>query len=145
MIPFSGHIRCYSCNKFGHVEKECRNISMNHQRHHESQTNDIIRPKKVGFTNFNVNKNKEEKIICGLALCAIKDKDEWYIDSGCSHHRIGDKSMMESLKKNQDGKVILSNDASTNIFGKGRAIINKHKRAVDTLLAQGLKQNILIV
>ena len=57
----------------------------------------------------------------------------------------GDKSKMESLKKNQDGKVILSNDALANILGKGRAIINKNRRAVDTLLVQGLKQNLLSV
>ena len=57
----------------------------------------------------------------------------------------GDKSKMEYLKKNQDGKVILSNDAPTNILGKGRAIINKNRRAVDTLLVQGLKQNLLSV
>ena len=93
----------------------------------------------------NVENHKEEKIRCGLALCAIKDKDEWYIDSGCSHYMTGDKSKMESLKKNQDGKVILSNDAPSNILGKGRAIINKNRRAVDTLLVQGLKQNLLSV
>ena len=56
-----------------------------------------------------------------------------------------DKSKMESLKKNQDGKVSLSNDAPKSILGKGRDIINKNRRAVDTLLVQGLKQNILSV
>ena len=54
----------------------------------------------------------------------------------------GDKSNMESLKRNQDGKVILSNDAPTNISGKGRAIINKNIREVDTLLVQGIKQTL---
>ena len=54
----------------------------------------------------------------------------------------GNKSKMESLKKNQDGKVILSNDAPKKVLGKGRAIINKNIRAVDTLLVQGLKKNI---
>ena len=71
--------------------------------------------------------------------------DKWYIDNGCSHHMTGDKSKMESLKKNKDGKVILSNDAPTKVLGKGRAIINKNRKEVDTLLVQGLKQNILSV
>ena len=45
---------------------------------------------------------------------------------------IGDKSKMESLKKNQDGKVILSNSAPTKVLGKGRAKINKDRGATDT-------------
>jgi len=52
---------------------------------------------------------------------------------------------MEFLTKNQDDKVILSNDAPANILGKGRAIINKNRRSVDTLLVEGLKQNLLSV
>ena len=57
----------------------------------------------------------------------------------------GDKNKMESLKKHQDGKVIISNDAPTKVLGKGRAIIKKNRREVDTLLVEGLKQNILSV
>jgi len=44
-----------------------------------------------------------------------------------------DKSKMESLRKNQDGKVILGNSAPVKVLRKGRAIINKHRREVDTL------------
>lgn len=88
---------------------------------------------------------QKEEIRCGLAHCEIKNKDEWYISNECSHHMTGDKSKMESLKKNQDGKVILSNDAPTKVLGKGRDIINKNRKVVDTLLVQGLKQNILSV
>jgi len=47
---------------------------------------------------------------------------------------IGDESKMESLKKNQDVRVILGNSAPTKVVGKGRAKINKHKGAADTLL-----------
>ena len=47
---------------------------------------------------------------------------------------------MDSLKENQYGKVIISNDAPTNILGKGRAIINKNRRAIDTLLVKGLEK-----
>ena len=50
-----------------------------------------------------------------------------------------------SLKKTQDGKVILSNDAPTKVQGKGRSRINKNRKATHTLLVQGLKQSILSV
>ena len=56
-----------------------------------------------------------------------------------------DKSKMESLKKNKEGKVIISNDSRTKFLGKGRAIINKNRREFDSLLVQGLKQNTLSI
>ena len=57
----------------------------------------------------------------------------------------GDNIKMESLKKNQYGKAILSNDAWEKNLEKGRAIIIKNRKVVDTLLVQVLKQNILSV
>ena len=37
-----------------------------------------------------------------------------------THHKTGDKSNMESLKKNQYGKVILGNNSPVKVLGKGR-------------------------
>jgi len=51
---------------------------------------------------------------------------------------------MESLTKNHHGNVILGTDISTKFLGQDKAIINKI-RAVDDLLVQGLKQNIISV
>lgn len=34
------HIRCYACNKFGDVAKECRNKSMDHHRQYGKQPNE---------------------------------------------------------------------------------------------------------
>lgn len=58
---------------------------------------------------------------------------------------IGDKSKMKYLKRNQYGKVIISNDAPTKVSGKGRAIIKKNRKASSTLLVQCLKKNVLSV
>lgn len=52
---------------------------------------------------------------------------------------------MESLGKDQYGKVIYRNSSPETFLGKGRDKINKYRRAVDTLLVQVLKQNILSV
>lgn len=51
----------------------------------------------------------------------------------------GEKSKMESLKKNQYGNVIPETNAPTKVLGKGRAIINKTRGVDDTLLVQGIK------
>ena len=57
----------------------------------------------------------------------------------------GDKNKFVSLKKNKDGKVILENNSPIKVLRKGRAKLNKYIRAVDVLLVQWLKQNILSV
>lgn len=86
------NIRCYSCNKFGHVAKECGNKYMDHRRQYGNQLNkniDIRKSEKDGSTNKQENK---KQIRCGLALFSFEDEDEWYIDSGCSHHMTGYKN-----------------------------------------------------
>lgn len=57
----------------------------------------------------------------------------------------GDKDKFKFLKKNKDGKVIIRNGAPTKVMGKGRIKLKKHAKAIDVLLVQGLKQNILSV
>ena len=51
----------------------------------------------------------------------------------------GDRSKMESLKKNQYGTVILGTNVPTKVLGNGKAKINKHRGEIDTLLVQGIK------
>lgn len=140
---FSTLIRCYACNKFWHVSKECRNKSIDCRIQHGKKPDkdiDVRRPEKDGSTNIYHNKNKEEEQTrCGISLCSFEDDDEWYIDSGCSHHMTGDQSRMGSLKKNQYGNVIIETNVSAKVLGKGKARFNKRRGEFDALLVQGLK------
>lgn len=121
------------------------NKSMDHYIQHDKKIdkNTNIRKFEKGVSTN--KQEKEEKIRCGLSLYSFEYECEWYIDSGCSHHMAGDKSKMESLRKNHHGNVILGTDVSTKVLGHGRAKINKNRVAVDSLLVQGLKNNILSV
>jgi len=56
-----------------------------------------------------------------------------------------DKNKFKSLGNKKDGKVIPGNNAPTKVLVKGRAKINKYRRATNILLVQGLKHNILSV
>ena len=72
----SSHIRCYACNKFGHVAKGCRNKSMDHRRQHGKKPYNNIDfkcPEKYGSTNISHNKRKEKgQISCGISLFSFE-------------------------------------------------------------------------
>jgi len=100
------------------------NTSMDCLRQHGKQSNKNIDVKRL---------EKDGSINISLALYSFEEEDKWYIDSGFSHHMTADKSKMESLKKSPHGKLILRNNAPAKVLGKGRAKINKHRGAFDTL------------
>lgn len=75
----------------------------------------------------------------------IKD-DAWYIDSGCSNHIIGDKSIFSKLDSSFKSQVKLGNGALVEVEGKGTISINTKKGAEfvkDVLLVPNLKQILL--
>jgi len=91
-------------------------------------------------------KNEEYKFKCGIYICMFYHDYQWYIDSGCYHHMLGEKSGFLSLRKTKDGHVILGDNTHAKVLGKGKVILgNEELNAVDVLLVEGLKQNILSV
>eukprot|EP00253_Pinus_taeda_P025650 PITA_25650 len=133
----------------GKEKEESGNELMDHWRQHGKQPDkniDVRRLEKDQSTNiYHNNRKEEEHIRCGLSLFSFKEEYEWYIDSRFSHHMTGDKSKMESLKKNQYGKVIFGTNVPTKVTRKGKAKINRYIGANGSLLVQGLKKNILSV
>ena len=70
---------------------------------------------------------KKEDNKCGLVLSTQRQKDPWYIDSGCSKHMSGDKSKFLSLTEHKPGNVTFGNDASGKIKGKGMVSLTMEK------------------
>jgi hypothetical protein len=56
---------------------------------------------------------------CLISIQGQRRKSDWYVDSGCSNHMIGDKDRFVTLKKERDGSILFGNDNSTKIIGKG--------------------------
>jgi len=48
----------------------------------------------------------------------VEEKDEWVIDSGCSHHMTGDKSKFVSLERYEVGIVKFGDNSTGRIHGK---------------------------
>jgi hypothetical protein len=71
----------------------------------------------LSIENVKVWKKKED-VKCGLVFSAQRQKNPWYIDSGCSKHMTGEKSKFSSLSESKSGNVNFGNDAPGKIKGK---------------------------
>jgi hypothetical protein len=76
---------CYTYHNYGHKAADYR------LRNYKPDLN-------PSTENFKVWKKKEDDK-CGLVLSAQRQKNPWYIDSGCSKHMTGDKSKFLTLSE----------------------------------------------
>ncbi|CAL9005811.1 unnamed protein product [Prunus brigantina] len=80
---FKGKPKCYKCDRFGHVAKDCRG-------------------KPAQTTNYATHKEEEGTMFYVYhSATVVKNNDVWYVDSACSNHM----TSHESLLINVDTKV----------------------------------------
>jgi hypothetical protein len=130
--PLFNEPKCYICDNYGHKAASCR--LKNYKPYLSPSVENVM-----------VWKKKEDDK-CGLVLSAQRQKNPWYIDSGCSKHMTGDKSKFMSLSESKLGNATFGNDAPGKIKGKGMVSISNGKgKAQDVLFVDGLKHNFLSV
>ncbi|XP_020263393.1 uncharacterized protein LOC109839376 [Asparagus officinalis] len=78
-----------------------------------------------------------------------EEKDIWYLDSGCSNHMTGNKSIFVELKDETSSQIKLGDRKLQNIEGKRVIAVQtnggKTKDISDVLYVTGLTQNLLSV
>jgi hypothetical protein len=125
-------LECYICHNYGHKYEDCR------LRNFKPNSNPTAENSKIW--------KKKEDDKCRLVLSTQKQKNHWYIDSGCSKHMTGDKSKFLTLSESKLGNVTFGNDAPRKIKAKGMVSLSNGKgKAQDVLLEEGLKHNMLSV
>jgi len=123
---------CSICNNFGHEDSECRSRFR--------QTKE----QAASTRTWRIKEPRPER--CGIAFYAEGQENQWYIDSGCSKHMIGDKEKLESYTTLEKGKkVSFGNDTPATIKGKGIAQLKEKVKAGNVLYVDGLKHNLLSV
>ena len=68
----------------------------------------------------------------------------WYLDSGCSRHMTGNKSLLNDIKKVTAGSVTFGDSSKGSIIGIGN-IGNDHFKIANVQLVTGLKYNLLSI
>jgi len=91
------------------------------------------------------NHKDREACYCNLELILEYKEDEWYIESACLTHMIGDQNKFVSLKR-KIGNVVFGDNSFVKILGKGALYLgSEHVKTEIFLLVEDLKRNILSV
>jgi len=77
------------------------------------------------------------------------DKNLWYLDSGCSNHMSGDKSVFSVLDESFRDSVKFGNNSKVAAMGKGQVLIQTNRdysqTIMDVLFVPDLKTNLLSI
>ncbi|GJV30171.1 retrovirus-related pol polyprotein from transposon TNT 1-94 [Tanacetum coccineum] len=120
-------IQCRNCNKYGHKDVDCWSkpktdsvdiaISM--------VTKMLIAGANRKLVPYNVNTARKERLFMAYSPVNAPNTENnvWYIDSGCSNHMCGARSMFKELDESQRKEVTLGNDWKMKVEGKGSVAI----------------------
>ena len=75
----------------------------------------------------------------------VMDTCLWYLDSGCSRHMTGDRSLFKVFEFKKDGNVIFSDGTKSQIKGKGTISLAGQLDIVNVLYVEGLRVNLLSI
>ncbi|XP_020417975.1 uncharacterized protein LOC109948689 [Prunus persica] len=105
-----GKPKCYNCDRFGHWARECT-ASKNVQKAKCANQVEVI------GNLFYVNST----------ISGASANGEWYIDSGCSNHMIGNKKLLVDIRTNVIGKVQMPTRKLMDVAGMGTLVIDTSK------------------
>jgi len=85
------------------------------------------------------------KVVERALAAQVEEKDDWVIDSGCSHHMTGDKNKFLDLERYEGGMVKFGDNSASRIRGRGTIYFDGKSKIGNVLYVEGLKHNILSV
>ncbi|KAL5724118.1 hypothetical protein ACHQM5_007419 [Ranunculus cassubicifolius] len=125
-------VECYRCHGYGHFRSEC-----------------YANLQKGKGAKSNFAEVEEETL---LLACHNRDETQsniWYIDTGCSNHMTGDKSIFSNLDESFQTSVKFGDNSAVAVEGKGEIQIrtrdNTVQKVSNVFYVPFLKTNLLSV
>eukprot|EP00253_Pinus_taeda_P026611 PITA_26611 len=107
---------------------------------------DISNKPSANFTKENQN---QDIIFLAFNVAQEKQRDVWFLDSGCNNHMTGNIEMFSNLYISVKSKVTLGTDSKVFVMGKGRVNILTKKGETthisDVYFVHGLKHNLISI
>jgi hypothetical protein len=90
---------------------------------------------------------KKKDNLCLVAHIALKflDTSFWYLDSGCSKHMTGDKTLLKEVQIGKGGRITYGDGSQSKVIGKGIIDIPELEASQEALYVEGLKANLLSI
>jgi hypothetical protein len=121
-----------------HISEKLAYLSPNEQR------SVLVNNKKKASKQVWV---KKEDNMCLVAYTALKILDTclWYLDSGCSKHMTGDKTLLKEVQMGKGGRITYGDGSQSKVIGKGIIHILGLETSQEALYVEGLKANLLSI
>ncbi|CAN0838933.1 Retrovirus-related Pol polyprotein from transposon TNT 1-94 [Linum grandiflorum] len=140
-------ITCFKCGRPGHKRPDCPLKGFSRDR-----------AMKVTWSDSETDEDDERGY---MALADFKSDSEWdnsddedlkkpinnnwYLDSGCSHHMTGDDRLFSKLELHKGGKVTFGDNTKGRILGQGSIGKSPDPVFLNVLLVENLKHNLLSI
>ncbi|KAL4317940.1 hypothetical protein GQ457_18G004620 [Hibiscus cannabinus] len=122
------YIQCFYCKKFGHVKADCWKRPRQEQASYVEQ------------------EDGEIKLFMAYQENAASHSNIWFLDSGCSNHMTGVKSMFNEIDETFKQKVTLGDNKQIQVEGKGNVAVKSSsgnvKLLYDVYYIHSLSQNL---
>ncbi|CAE5965681.1 unnamed protein product [Arabidopsis arenosa] len=124
------NIQCHYCKKYGHMQVDC--WKKQNEEKQASFVEEDVQPRLfMAYKSLDVSKTV------------------WYLDSGCSNHMSGIKSMFKEIDESYKLKVKLGDDKEVQVEGRGIVVVHNGdgnlKLIYDVYYIPELAQNLLSV
>jgi hypothetical protein len=90
---------------------------------------------------------KKEDNLCLVSHTALKILNTclWYLDSGCSKHMTGDKTLLKEVQMGKGGRITYGDGSQSKVIGKGIIDIPGLRTSQEALYVEELKANLLSI
>ena len=90
---------------------------------------------------------KKNELKCFVVHTTLRDSESqsWYLDSGCSHHKTGNKSLFTSFTEFDGGNVTFGDDNVASVKGKDTICAPGIPNLEEVLYVEELKANLISI
>jgi hypothetical protein len=90
-------------------------------------------------------KKEDNLYLVAPATFKILDTCLWYLDSGCSKHMTGDKTLLKEVQMGKGGRITYGDGSQSKVIGKWIIDILELGASQEALYVEGLKANLLSI
>jgi hypothetical protein len=90
-------------------------------------------------------KKKDNLCLVVHTALSVLNSCLWYLDSACSRHMTGDKSLFKELKEGRSGNITYGDGSKSKVMGQGTMEILGVPTPQEVLYVEGLKANLLSI